>query len=126
MPPTQQLILLNGFDPFLTRKVTYYDDPTFMPRLLPAPSADAKPDTPNPGLADQEWSGVRAFDVLPPDGDEPDDPADSGGLSEQIEEAHYESVGEAVVSPEPPADTDARGESRDAERDDPSSATFGF
>ena len=133
LPPTQQLILLNGFDPFLTRKVTYYDDPTFMPRLLPAPDAEARPDTPNPGLADQEWSGVRAFDVLPPDGEEPDDPADSASLFEQADQADlaeeaepHEAFAEAGAETEPTSDSESTAENRDADRDDPSSAIFGF
>ena len=41
LPPDRQLVLLNGFNPFQTQKVTYYNDRAFMPRLLDPP--DARP-----------------------------------------------------------------------------------
>ena len=124
LPADRQLVLLNGFDPFRTQKVTYYNDPAFTPRLLSPPGPEDPIDTPSPGLADLEWAGVRAHDVLPAEGDDQDEQGGDGF----VEEPGFQAVppapagaglpvgvadggpaGLAAPVPDPPSDDDPGG-----------------
>ena len=90
-----QLVFVTGHPPLRTRKIRYWKDPVFGPRLIPPPGPDDPTDLPPDSVVSLDWTGVRALDVLPPedpDAEAWDDTGGGGGVT-------Y--VEPATVSPAP-------------------------
>ena len=63
LPPSDELVLVSGLPPIRAKKLRYFEDPNFRPRVLPAPALSAERYADAPPPRPHDWTGA----VLSPD-----------------------------------------------------------
>jgi len=82
LPPADELVLVSGVPPIRAKKLRYFEDGRFKPRLLAAPVLSDGPYADRPLIRPHDWAGLSAAAAVLADGDEEADDT-TGGLQQE-------------------------------------------